>query len=184
MTAFTRPSQRVGWISDENQEARFKLLTGVGPLEGARVLDVGCGLGCLYGYLEAQGWKGVYTGFDRLKDMVGEARRRYPGARFECRNIAENPPEERWDYAFLCGLFNHKVRDNEGWIRQVVGAALAVSEKGLAFNLLTPDHPYPDADFFYASREEAAILGESIAPGRWSLAPAVLRGDVTLYIRA
>ena len=112
LSAFDEPAQQVGWLSKKSQDARFEAFLAIGNLEGARILDVGCGLGCFYGFLRNREWQGTYTGFDRLKDMTEGALARYPGIRFENRNIAENLPDERWDWVFLSGLFNHRVRDN------------------------------------------------------------------------
>src|SRR3990172_7567757 len=70
------PENQVGWRSRRNQELRFKALMGIGDLQGLRVLDLGCGLGCLYGFLKASGWNGRYSGIDLLGPMVSKARRR------------------------------------------------------------------------------------------------------------
>src|SRR5258708_28952277 len=82
---YDSPENQVGWRSRENQEVRFKALMGMGKLEGQRILDLGCGLGCLYGYLKANGWKGEYTGIDLLDMMVKSAQKRFPGVVFEQR---------------------------------------------------------------------------------------------------
>ena len=182
LEAFSQPAQRVGWLSKANQDARFRSFLAIGDLQGTRVLDVGCGLGCFYGYLRDQDWTGSYTGFDRLKDMVAEAQARFPEVRFEARNIAENPPVERWDWVFMSGLFNHKVRDNWGWIRQVAGTALDLAEQGIGFNLLADSHPDPDPDFFYASKKDLGEFAESLAPGRWRHGPSHVPDDLTIFL--
>ena len=182
LSAFTDPAQRVGWISGESQKARFDAFYQIGALEGKRVLDVGSGLGDFYGYLQSKGWNGSYTGFDRLGEMVEESRRRYPGVRFEKRNIAEQVTDERWDYVFMSGLFNHRVRDNWGWISQVVSPAQRLSQCGTAFNLLSDTNPDQDEDFFYASREELGRFAEALAPGRWRMVSCALPHDLTIFL--
>lgn len=67
----------------KTQEARFNALLAIGDLKGKSILDLGCGLGCLYGYLKELGWKGEYTGIDVLDMMVKGARERFPGVSFE-----------------------------------------------------------------------------------------------------
>ena len=41
----------LGWNEPAGQEARFKILSGIGPLNGYTVLDAGCGHADLFAYL-------------------------------------------------------------------------------------------------------------------------------------
>src|SRR5262245_18456396 len=98
---FTRLVERHGtdpraldWGSRESQRLRFAVLAGVGPLGGASVLDVGCGQGDLLDWLRESGIDAQYAGVDITPPMVEVARRRFPGASFEVRNLLERPPEE------------------------------------------------------------------------------------------
>jgi hypothetical protein len=52
LIGFNSPFYRVGWKSQQTQEARFNALLAIGNLKGKSILDLGCGLGCLYGYLK------------------------------------------------------------------------------------------------------------------------------------
>jgi SAM-dependent methyltransferase len=182
LRSFFDPAQRVGWYSATTQRARFEAMMPLGDLMDARVLDVGCGLGDLYGFLEARGWRGSYTGFDRLEDMVVEARRLHPGARFVRHNLLNCPTEERWDYVFMSGLFNHRIRDNWAWVAEGVVAARGVAEKGLAFNLLGDTQTDQDGEFFYASRGDLERFLEALAPGRWRVSLCPVTRDLTAFV--
>ena len=57
------------WASKENQELMFKCLTLVGDVSTGSILDVGCGQGDLYDYLEPED----YTGIDISTKMIGHA---------------------------------------------------------------------------------------------------------------
>ncbi len=177
------PENRVGWRSRHNQEIRFRLLTGIGDINGKSILDLGCGLGCFYGYLKARGWHGDYTGMDTLDLMVKGARRRYPGVKFEKHDILENPPHQRWDYLFISGVFNHRVRDNWAWVEQMVGAAFGSVDKGLAFNILSADCPWKDGDLFYA---DPSVLEDKVklwTGGKYKIVKGYLPGeDMTVYL--
>ena len=70
----------------------------VGTLSGSRVLDVGCGVGDLYGYALRQGLRVRYTGLDILPEMVAHARGRYPEARFEVGDALQGLGADRFDY--------------------------------------------------------------------------------------
>ncbi|HET9870712.1 MAG TPA: class I SAM-dependent methyltransferase [bacterium] len=176
------PEQRVGWQSRRNQEARFEALTGVGDLLGRRVLDLGSGLGCLYGYLRERGWRGDYTGFDLLGPMTREARRRFPEARFETRDILADPPREQWDYALVSGVFNHRVKDNWAWTAAMVGALRGLAAKGVAFNLLSSELGEWDPELFYAHPRELERRAADWSGGNYRLVTGYLPGDVTVYL--
>jgi SAM-dependent methyltransferase len=105
LIGFNSPFYRVGWKSQKTQEARFNALLAVDDLKNKSILDLGCGLGCLYGYLKEIGWNGEYTGMDILDMMVKGARNRFPGVDFEKRDILLDPPRRQWDYIFISGIF-------------------------------------------------------------------------------
>ena len=176
------PEKRVGWQSRFNQEKRFEALAGVGDLEGAKILDLGSGLGCLYGYLREKGWRGDYTGMDLLGAMTREARKRFPGARFETRDILSRPPKETWDYALISGVFNHRVRDNWGWIEQMLGRLQGLARRGIAFNLLSAEPGAWDPELFYANPKELERRAKSWSGGNYKIITGYLPGDMTVYL--
>jgi SAM-dependent methyltransferase len=178
------PENRVGWRSRQNQELRFQALMGIGDLQGKSILDLGCGLGCLYGFLKGRGWEGEYTGIDILDIMVKDARRRFPGVAFEKRDILDAPPARKWDYIFINGVLNHKVKDNWAWIERMVKAAYSLAEGGVGFNLLNADveGEWGDRDLFYA---DPKVLQEKV--GQWSggnyrIVTGYMPEDITAYM--
>lgn len=179
---YDRPENRVGWRSQKNQEARFKALLGIGDLQGQRILDLGCGLGCLYGYLKKNDWKGEYTGFDLLEMMVKGARERFPGVTFEKRDILHDLPTRRWDYILVSGAFNHQVKDNWEWIERTVRACLDLSDKGVAFNLLDARDPDKDPDLFYADLATLERKAALWSGGRYKIVSGYLPYDLTAYL--
>lgn len=182
LSRFDLPEHRVGWRTRESQEARFGALAGIADLRGRSLLDLGCGLGCLYGYLKARGWTGAYTGFDLMGPMVTEASIRFPGVRFEQKDIVADPPGETWDFVVMSGLFNHRVQDNLAQVREVVGAALPLARQGLAFNILRHENGWQDPEMFYARDSEMEALAEEFAPDRWRIVTGYLPEDLTVYL--
>jgi SAM-dependent methyltransferase len=176
------PENQAGWRSRKNQELRFQALAGIGDLSGKRLLDLGCGLGCLYGYLVGSGWKGDYTGIDLLGPMVRKARARFPGVEFERRDILRDPPLRTWDYVLINGVFNHKFRDNWTWIEAMVRGALSVAEKGVAFNLLDREAGWMDPDLFYVSPSEALERASLWSGGKARSVQGYLPEDFTLHL--
>jgi len=179
---FDLPENQVGWRSRYNQEIRFQTLSGIGDLNGEKILDLGCGLGCFYQFLKAKGWSGDYTGIDLLDLMVQKARRRFPKVRFERRDILQNPPQEQWDYIFISGIFNHRIKDNWAWIEQTVKACLALSTKGLAFNLLNLEGGWLDSELFYAQPQVFEEKVKLWSGGKYKIVTGYLPEDMTAYL--
>lgn len=176
------PENQVGWRSRQNQETRFQVLAGIGDLDGKRILDLGCGLGCLYGYLKGQGWSGEYSGIDILELMVRKARRRFPNVPFEKRDILKNPPAEKWDYILINGVLNHKVKDNWAWIEAMVLAAFALAEKGIAFNLLNAEAGWMDPELFYANPKTLEEKVRVWSKGNYKILKGTLPEDITVFM--
>jgi SAM-dependent methyltransferase len=79
-----------------------------------RVLDVGCGYGSLVPLLPPC----EYVGIDLVEEFVKEARRRYPGVRFEC--VAVEWFTEKADWVFVPGMMGSIV-DPEATVERVWG---------------------------------------------------------------
>jgi len=176
------PFHRVGWKSQNTQEARFNALMAVGDLTGKSILDLGCGLGCLYGYLKERDWKGEYTGIDVLDMMVNGARRRFPNVVFEKRNILLDPPRRQWDYVLISGIFNHRVKDNWIWVEETVRLCFKLSHLGVAFNLLETQEDDFDSGFFYAKRQDLEQKAALWSGGNYKIVSGYLPDDMTAYL--
>ncbi|HTC21104.1 MAG TPA: class I SAM-dependent methyltransferase [bacterium] len=176
------PENKVGWRTRQNQELRFRTLSGIGDLQNKKILDLGCGLGCFYGFLKDRGWQGEYTGIDILDMMVQAARKRFPDARFEKRDILRRPPSEKWDYVFVNGVFNHKVKDNWAWIDQMVRQSLESAREGMAFSLLNLEVGWLDSDLFYAHPRELEERARQWSGGKYKLFKGYLPEDMTVYL--
>ena len=90
------------------------------PLNGSRVLDLGCGYGWHCAYAAQNGAVEV-LGIDSSKKMIAEARRRNGGAGISYRVCALDDyeyPESRWDLV-VSNLVLHYIADLEGVYRAV-----------------------------------------------------------------
>lgn len=171
------------WGSAASQQLRFQVLSEVGDLRGAVVLDVGCGLGDLNGYLCEKGMDVRYTGWDLTPSMVTAARQRFPHLNFENRNILApdaDPIDEgkRADYVFSSGLFTFA---DDGFLRQAVGKMYALCDKALAFNTLSSIALDKDAGEYYADPMTVLNFCLSITP--WvTLRHDYMPHDFTVYM--
>jgi SAM-dependent methyltransferase len=177
-------TRSLGIGSRESQEVRFDVLTQIGDLTNASVLDVGCGFGDLHSYLERRGIPVRYTGLDIQPAFIEEARRRHPADGFFCADIERFEPKIPPDYVLISGTFNVKFReDQEAWVFRMLRRMFAWAVRGVGINMLStyydPGH-YRD-DMFYCPPEHA--LDEAHAITRWVvLRHDYLPHDFTLYL--
>jgi hypothetical protein len=149
-------AEGVGWNSTRAQEIRFEqLMRVINPTSPYSLLDYGSGYGAMLDYLQRQGHKLEYWGYDIVEEMVRQGKQIYqenPLAHFTTR--LEEVPEV--DYAVVSGAFNIKL-DTEfdnwtGFVIENLERMHALSRKGFAFNLLTK-YSDPDrmrSDLYYA----------------------------------
>jgi SAM-dependent methyltransferase len=177
------PEKRVGWQSAHGQRVRFEALATVGDLKGAKLLDVGCGLGGFWSYLRESKLKADYTGVDLFPNVVAEARRLHPEARFEARNIYRRPfAANRFDFAFLSGVFNVKVRDNWKYMRALLKSTLRQTKKAVAFNVLNAEAQLNEPDRFCVEAKELAAFGRRLGATKVCLLDHYHPMDLTLFI--
>ncbi len=102
------------WESPYTQNARFvellKMFTFVDLGETISILDYGCGLAHLYGFLKDNGFLSKfrinYTGVDINENFVKEANLKYPGINVRIKD--ETIFNEEFDFVFCSGLYNLK----------------------------------------------------------------------------
>ena len=177
-------TRSLGIGSRESQEIRFRVLTEIGDLANASLLDVGCGFGDLFLYLAQRGIPVRYTGLDIQPAFIEEARRRHPEGEFFCADIEYFEPKRAPDYVLISGTFNVKFReDQEAWIFRMLRRMFAMAKRGVGINMLSTysDPGHHREDMFYCSPERA--FAEAHAITRWvALRHDYLPHDFTLYL--
>jgi SAM-dependent methyltransferase len=136
----------VKWTDEDGQRERFRLIAEVGAWDGASVADVGCGLGDLFGYLQARGDRVRYSGYDLSRRMVAAARRKHAhaDAGFEVRDILADGLGGHFDYVVASGTFNLKLRDHDRFLRRMLATMYGGCRRAIAFNIF---HPYSSASW-------------------------------------
>ena len=173
----------LGWHSRQTQYKRFTVLSEIGSLAHTRVLDVGCGLGDLYGYLQAQGVAVDYTGYDLLPDMIERASLRFPEARFMVRDILQGLGAECFDYILSSGVFNIDFGANMPAVQQVLRQLWHSCTRGVAINFLSIHHTGLDPIFYHYDAQEMLAYCQTFCP-RVQLREDYLSNDFTLYLYA
>jgi SAM-dependent methyltransferase len=148
----------VDWKDRDSQILRFDMLRAVGDMDGASVLEVGCGTGHLLEFLESRGIATDYTGLDISPAMVDTARSSCPQGRFITGNLSALSPAKRYDFVLASGVFHVSldVPDRDWWdyIRRTLQQMYSRCRIAMAFNMVTNDVDYRSPNLFYADPQE------------------------------
>ena len=139
------------WASAESQKARFSILADNVNLAGKKLLDVGCGLGDLFGFLREQNILVHYTGVDLLAKMVQAARKIHPAGVFVQADLFQNNPfdGECFDVVFCSGAFNLNLGNNKEFLRLAIRALYSLTKEHLVFNLLHRRAAAQEETYYY-----------------------------------
>ncbi len=154
------------WESEAAHLGRFEVVLKRLDLAGKRILDVGCGIGDFYQYLEERVDTFSYTGVDILPEMIEEAKRRYPGGTFITGDLLGDAvfrPGE-FDVVYSSGIFNLKVGDNHSLLRKTLPVFFELSSEWVIFNLLDPGHPVQREIYYYFSPAEVEQMVKQFTP--------------------
>lgn len=156
----------LNWGSREGQQLRFSVLAQIADLRGCRVLDVGCGLGDLYEWIQALNRDIAYTGLDLTPELVEKARLRHPGGRFISGSILDEGifRGEKFDYILSSGIFYTYRTGAYDWMKNALGRMWNLCEKGMAFNTLSGWSAEKDDSEFYADPGETVTLCHTFTP--------------------
>lgn len=114
----------VGW-NKPKQRVRFEIMLqqikrkfSSTELRKLRLLDVGCGLGHFYEYLNANDIEVKYVGADANSDFISHCRLKYPNGEFYNVLIENNFYES--DIIVASGAFNRKFDDSPNIIKKFI----------------------------------------------------------------
>jgi len=137
-----RSHRAVDWGSASSQRLRLRVLTEIGALEGASILDVGCGLGDLYALLQEEGLAVDYHGIDLTPEMTAAVRERFPGIRVDTAHLLDLDPEaRRYDFVLASGIFYLLEDVREAWA--LIEHMYRLAMRGVGFNSLSTWGPAP-----------------------------------------
>lgn len=136
-------------MSSEGQRFRFQKLMDIADLRNRRILDLGCGIGDFYPHLIEKFGQLDYTGVDLVPEMVDFATKKYPGARFLCRDLFGDRLKETFDYVLISGVFNNALSDCDPFMRELLALAFQSCTLGLGFNFLSRHVNFTDPEMAY-----------------------------------
>ncbi len=170
------------WESRDTQRLRFDVLIEHASLGGARLLDVGCGVGDLYEYLRCvRGIEVDYVGVDILEAMVGAAKQRHRDAQFYCADLIEsNPFEPRsFDVVYCSGTFNLSIEDHEAFAVSMLSVLTTLFRERLVFNMLDTESPDRDSRYCYFDPRQV-VEWEVLRPFQPTVVSGYLKNDFTV----
>lgn len=151
----------VNWRDAESQEMRFAAISGIADLSGARIHDVGCGLGHFADWLRRKEINCDYIGSDISEKMIDAAvAHAPPPAELHVADIMVDM-EESWmraDYVVNSGVFTVKstVAEPEWreFVHDMLRAMFRIADRGIAFNLMSSYVDYRDDHLFYENPKD------------------------------
>jgi SAM-dependent methyltransferase len=148
---FGNDVRTLNWGSKASQENRFAVLANIGSLNNKRVLDVGCGLGDFYGWLNNQHIETKFHGVDITPRLIEMARVRFPEATFEVGGLMQELHVNcEFDYVFASGIFYLRQDKPFKYMCKMITRMFELCRYGIAFNSLSEWAAEKDAGEFYA----------------------------------
>jgi SAM-dependent methyltransferase len=179
----------VQWRDRDTQERRFEILTQIGDLRSAKVLDFGCGVGHLLSFMrERFGFTGEYVGYDLSAAMIAVASNKFPNTRFEQRDVLAEEVCEDFDYILISGVFNNRVNDGWGLMTKLLATLFPHARKGMGFNALSSYVDYCEPELFYVNPESVFhFCKEQLSPcvclrNDYMIKPGVIPFEFSIYV--
>jgi len=145
-------SSAVLWNDQQTQYIRFKEITNfINIDDNCTILDIGCGNAELYKFLNFNGFKGEYTGFDINENLLNQARENYKNIDVQNIDILNHNITKQYDYVVLSGLFNSDYGQDMKWVYDMVNAMFKLSTKKVIFNATTTYVNFKSEGHFYVN---------------------------------
>lgn len=166
--------------SEDRRKMRFQVLMDCGIQKGDKILDLGCGFGDFYKFLNEQLGEGnfEYVGIDINPIIIEGAKEQLPGVDFRVFDILEERFDERFDYIVSTSSFNLKYSeiDNYTFAEKLLSTCYNTSDKAVAIDFLTEYVDFRSSEeAFYYSPEKMFTISKGITKR------VMLRHDYPLF---
>ena len=169
----------VGWSSEYGQLIRFEVLDKAGDLDGASILDVGCGVGGFYNYLIRRHKDFHYLGIDIVPEFITRAKNQFPEANFKNMELAD--VEAKFNYVICSGALNAKIPDYKNIYFSVMQKMFSLAKIAAAFNFLDIRHHDNDRNYAAFHPEQVLQFCRSFAR-RAVLVSGYLKWDASIFL--
>jgi SAM-dependent methyltransferase len=148
----------------DRRDIRFGVLNSAGDMQGARVLDVGCGLADFYAWLRERGIRVDYTGYDITPELVELSLKRFPEASFEVHDIQTQGIQGRFDFIVSSQTFNNRLSydDNFEVMKDVLRICHAASDHAVVVDMMTTYVDFQEPRLYYYQPEDVFRYAKSL----------------------
>jgi len=139
----------VGWGSKKGKQSlRFEILCQIGNLDNSSILDVGCGFGDLFGYLNTKKINVKYQGVDINSNLIKIGKTIYPNANLKVFDIERKKTSKKFDWVFFSGISSKGC--TYSYIKKIMTKMFDLSKKGIAMNFVGGIIDFKTSDLFYS----------------------------------
>jgi len=172
------------WADAYSQQARFQVLIDQLDLKGRSLLDVGCGAGDLWTFLNSRKITVDYLGVDVVEKVIAEAQRRHPNGQFQSADLFGRGPslDGPFDIVYASGVFNLDSGRNRESLPGEIERLLTLTGITLMFNLLHARESRRYGDCFYWDPDEVRHILKSF-DCQWRIIDDYLPNDFTVIGR-
>ncbi|MFH1541879.1 MAG: class I SAM-dependent methyltransferase [bacterium] len=187
------------WNSPESQKLRYIILSQILQFSAKSVdlslLDVGCGFGDLFDFLRSQKLLAShnisYLGYDISDKILAVAKKNYPDAKFEHKDLLLETDVPHVDFIFASGIFNIRVLpkdEHHNFVKEMLQRMYELANYGVAVNFLSENGvSISDIDdlnsgrYFCFKVEDLAEFSRALT-NRFIIRHDYHQGDFTLYL--
>lgn len=148
----------------ERRNTRFGVLSSAGDMQGARVLDVGCGLADFYAWLVELGIQVDYTGYDISAELVDLSSKRFPEASFEVRDVQTQGIPERFDFIVSSQTFNNRLNHEDNFLlmKDVLRTCYDACDCAVVVDMMTAYVDFQEDRLYYYQPEDVFRYAKSL----------------------
>jgi SAM-dependent methyltransferase len=150
----------------EKYTQQHAIHASIGRLDGAVILDIGCGLANFYEFVKTRCVRVHYIGYDVVEPFVEANSKRFPDAKFRLTDVTRDSIIDRCDYVVMCQVFNNKYSeaDNIAVVEGVMRKAFDSADKGLSIDMLSTYVSRMEDHLFYYSPEQMFAFAKTLTP--------------------
>jgi SAM-dependent methyltransferase len=142
----------VHWEDEQKALYRYHLINKyIAKESSTSVLDIGCGNGGLFKYLNYSGFRGSYAGYDINEMLINAAKSIYPkhSSCFKVIDILNDEINEKFDFVVLSGLFNSNYGQDFKWVCSFLEKMYSLANKKVIFNAISTYTNFKEESMYY-----------------------------------
>jgi 2-polyprenyl-3-methyl-5-hydroxy-6-metoxy-1,4-benzoquinol methylase len=145
--------------SVEKQMLRHSVHLDSFRTENPSVLDIGCGLGSFYVFLEDK-LKFEYTGIDIIPEYIDYCKANYTNCSFELKNVFETGIGANYDNIVLSQVLNNRYKDSDNMavLERMMEMCFEKANVGVSIDLMSDYVDFKIDDLYYYSPEKVFSL--------------------------